>query len=168
MRSLITARYSAVTLLSGGWQGTASIGRREGLVIGCIFSAVLSVPLPPVPRPPGARRTLLDPSRHGLGLGGHVHRSGRPHLRRDVSAAVPVTSRTALGLKSCEATRRDNVVITPTVIKTIASSGSGYSGYPLGMVPGIRKRRITRHWGCRGCDLPGAYGAILLEIIFSA
>ena len=131
-RQVLTC-HPSTRLVAGGWQGTASIGRREGLVIGCIFSAVLPVPLPPVPRPPGARRTLLDPSRHGLGLGGHVHRSGRPHLRRDVSAAVPATPRTALGLKSREATRRDKVVITPTVITTIASSGSGYSGYPLGM-----------------------------------
>ena len=27
-------------------------------------------------------------------------------------------------------------------------TGSGYSGYPPGMVPGMRKRGITRHSGC--------------------
>ena len=37
--------------------------------------------------------------------------------------------------------------VTPTVKKT-PLRGSGYSGYPPGMVPGMRKCRITRHSGC--------------------
>ena len=129
-RQVLTC-HPSTRLVAGGWQGTASIGRREGLVIGCIFSAVLPVPLPPVPRPPGARRTLLDPSRHGLGLGGHVHRSGRPHLRRDVSAAVPATPRTALGLKSREAlqTRREHDIVgSHTVIKNRLLADPGTPG----------------------------------------
>ena len=35
-----------------------------------------------------------------------------------------------------------------TTVKKPPLSGSGYSGYPPGMVPGMRKRGITPHWGC--------------------
>ena len=33
-----------------------------------------------------------------------------------------------------------------TTVKNPPLSGSGYCGYPPGMVPGIRKRGITRRW----------------------
>ena len=35
-----------------------------------------------------------------------------------------------------------------TTVKNSPLSGSGYSGYPPGTVPGMRKRGITPHWGC--------------------
>ena len=35
-----------------------------------------------------------------------------------------------------------------TTVKKPSLRGSGYSGYPPSMVPGLRKRKITRHWGC--------------------
>ena len=35
-----------------------------------------------------------------------------------------------------------------TTVKLPPLSGSGYPGYPPGMVPGMRKSRITPHWGC--------------------
>ena len=41
-------------------------------------------------------------------------------------------------------------------LKTSPLSGSGYSGYPPGTVPGTCKCRITPHWGCvfsRGCGM---------------
>ena len=49
---------------------------------------------------------------------------------------------------------------TPNITTTVNKpplSESGYSGYPPGTVPGMRKCRITRHWGCcfnRGHDMP--------------
>ena len=45
-----------------------------------------------------------------------------------------------------------------TTVKKPPLGGSGYSGYPPGMVPGMCKRRITPHrqrlFVNRGCDVP--------------